>query len=397
MDSNKSQRAQNKGRSNPPKSTPKVEPEPGQQPGRQTGSSVSPPAPTPAVDRRMDRLFEFLEEERLTAKGLARNGKRHRVRSWIWIASACGAAAVIAIAGFAFFGTQPVSPPPGPAVVAAVSEPNVARAEKPAGPTALKSPQSASLPSSKSESAPATVAASDPEVEPESQKRVALAKPVAGEPSPVQAPAETKKHSDSGDIERDDKQPDNTLPGPRTDAPVFFNGRDLAGWENPDGCWRVEKGVLIGSVSPEHKILAILRTQQRYRDFDLKFKVRVNEGGPNCAVEFREASPKEIEAAESGPACILQWRDKSKTYSIGSLARGLAKTPEILDGPRSPKRFVKAGDFNQVHIHCEGKTVLIRVNRIPTLRKTLSSLPDEGVIELKLDGRQQSGEVAFKD
>jgi hypothetical protein len=59
--------------------------------------------------------------------------------------------------------------------------------------------------------------------------------------------------------------------------------------------------------------------------------------------------------------------------------------------------FAKPGDFNRVQIRCEGKTVIVRVNRILTVCKSHASMADEGFIALELDGRQQAGEVAFKD
>jgi hypothetical protein len=184
-------------------------------------------------------------------------------------------------------------------------------------------------------------------------------------------------------------------PGKPNAAPTFFNGTDLAGWEA--GCWRVEQGLLVGTVPTSQKALAVLRTTQKYKDFDLRFRVRLKEGSGNCAVRFRAQPGDGPDTMDNGPECIIHRTGEGKSYSMGSVTEAQT-TDEIVTASTKAAASAKPGDFNRMQIHCEGKTVIVHVNgRIVTVCKSLVSVSDEGCIALELDGRQQAGEVAFKD
>ena len=87
----------------------------------------------------------------------------------------------------------------------------------------------------------------------------------------------------------------------------LFNGIILDGWEGPDSCWRVEQGMLIGAVSPDRQTLTVLRTKANYKDFDLRFRVKLKDGAGNCAVQFPPArGPKARLRPEPGrPASFI--------------------------------------------------------------------------------------------
>jgi hypothetical protein len=188
--------------------------------------------------------------------------------------------------------------------------------------------------------------------------------------------------------------PSKSSPGKPIAAQAFFNGTDLAGWEV--GCWRVERGLLIASVSASQQTLAVIRTTQKYKDFDLRFRVRLKDGSGNCWVRFRAQPGEGPDAMDTGPECIIHRTEEGKSYSMGSVAQAQT-TEDAVTTSTKAAAFEKPGDFNRVQIHCVGKTVIVHVNRIMTVCKSLVSMADEGFIALELDGRQQAGEIAFKD
>ncbi|HUE16306.1 MAG TPA: family 16 glycoside hydrolase, partial [Planctomycetaceae bacterium] len=198
----------------------------------------------------------------------------------------------------------------------------------------------------------------------------------------------------SKSIERPDHRPNTEL---GSAAPAALTAMDLSGWENPEGAWRVQQGMLLASVGADEKTLAVLRSKEKYKDFDLKFRVRLKDGSGNCGVRFRTPEDEPTDGKADGVECVIHRTERDKTYAIGSLAKGSTDKPDVFSARGSAARFVKAGDFNQVHIRCEGEQVVIRVNHMTTISKTLTAIADEGYIALELDGRNQLGEVEFKD
>lgn len=76
-------------------------------------------------------------------------------------------------------------------------------------------------------------------------------------------------------------------------APSFFNGRDLAGWDGDPATWRVEDGAIVGRTdgSPEGHA-ASLRGDLLAEDFRLTLKVKLDGDAGRGGIVFRaEAAP----------------------------------------------------------------------------------------------------------
>jgi hypothetical protein len=218
-----------------------------------------------------------------------------------------------------------------------------------------------------------------------------------GPPVASTTPPGNLKPDGSSNLIRGRKSAPKSSPEERAAASAFFNGADLTGWDAPKGGWRVEGGALVGAVSPTDKVLAVLCSKQKHKDFDLRFHVRLKGGTGNCVVRFHAARDDDGAVGDTGAQCVIQPAAIAKGETIGSLVDQSTDVREVVPASKKAASFVKPGDFNRVQIRCEGKTVIVRVNGILTACKTLAAMPDDGIIVLELDGRQQAGEATFKD
>lgn len=130
----------------------------------------------------------------------------------------------------------------------------------------------------------------------------------------------------------------------------IFDGRSLDGWRISDGGeWKVENGELVGSGQTSH----IFSPRGDYGDFELRAKVRINDGG-NSGMYFRVAHgpgwPAGYEAQINS-----SHSDPVKTGSLYNLS--LVKT-----------ELVPADTWFDYHVSCrdeaEGVHVVIRVNGV---------------------------------
>lgn len=221
--------APNKPSPTPPKPEPK---DPNRGPMRSKCIVPSNPSPPPAAHQKKNGLLAFLEQGRSAAGRLFRGRWLRQVtpQIWLWVAGGVPTAITIWVLFATQGGSPRINPSPG------------------------NSPPTAPEPLARQSG---TVSA----------------------PQKAPAPAQSPGNSKSQESVTGASPPDRTMktaasmgaPGKPNAAPTFFNGTDLAGWEA--GCWRVEQGLLVGTVPTSQKALAVLRTTQKYKDFDLRFRV----------------------------------------------------------------------------------------------------------------------------
>jgi hypothetical protein len=182
------------------------------------------------------------------------------------------------------------------------------------------------------------------------------------------------------------------LPG-RADAPAeFFNGKNLDGWEGLMEYWSVQDGALVGSTGPDGiKFNTFLCSKRKYKDFELKFQVRLKDGRGNSGVQIRSeiADPKRF--AVRGPQCDIGAIYWGSLY--GELFGGMMK-----QAPRDVvEKVLKKDDFNDYYIKCVGKHVTIKLNGETTVDDDFAKLPEEGIIAWQLHGNMGAMEVTFKN
>jgi hypothetical protein len=177
-------------------------------------------------------------------------------------------------------------------------------------------------------------------------------------------------------------------------ASAFFNGKDLTGWEGLTQYWKVENGAIVGSTKPDGlKFNTFLCSKKKYKDFELKFQVKLTGEGwdGNSGVQIRSeiANPKTL--AVKGPQCDMGSQYWGSLY--GELFGGMMK-----QAPADVvKRVLKPKDFNDYSIKCVGKHVTIKLGGETTVDQDFPKLPDEGIIAWQLHANQKPMTVVFKN
>jgi hypothetical protein len=173
----------------------------------------------------------------------------------------------------------------------------------------------------------------------------------------------------------------------------FFNGKDLKRWQGLPGCWSVRDGALVGTTEPGGlPFNTFLCSEKKYRDFELRFRVRVTgKGWPgNSGVQIRSAVIDSTKWVVRGPQCDMG--DKYWGCLYGEQSGGMMKeAPLAVVAPR-----LKPEGFNDYYIKCVGKRVTIKLNGHATVDEEFAQLPAEGIIAWQLHGGQPMT-VTFRD
>jgi hypothetical protein len=174
--------------------------------------------------------------------------------------------------------------------------------------------------------------------------------------------------------------------------PAFFNGKDLTGWEGLKEHWKVEDGALVGFAPPAGlKFNTFLCSRGKYKDFDLRFQIRLKDGQGNSGVQIRSEIADREHFAVRGPQADIGEAYWGSLY--GELFGGMMKQspPDVV------RRAVKPAGFNDYHIRCVGKHVTIKINGETTVDDEFPKMPDEGIIAWQLHAGYPNMEVVFKD
>src|SRR5829696_3272235 len=79
-----------------------------------------------------------------------------------------------------------------------------------------------------------------------------------------------------------------TASGLAADPPAgFFNGKNLEGWEGITEYWSVKDGAIVGRTEKDPGFNTFLVSKKKYKDFEMKFKVRLKDGKGNSGVQIR--------------------------------------------------------------------------------------------------------------
>jgi hypothetical protein len=200
------------------------------------------------------------------------------------------------------------------------------------------------------------------------------------------APAESPEGSKTGS-QSDARAAASTSP--------FFNGKDLNGWEGLPGVWRVDSGSIIGSAPGGSQAHTFLCNQQPYKNFDLKFQVRLGKSAVKSAVQFRSRLADRDKFIVAGPQCVIRVKNQSNPYSAGSLRTEPGNQPDDTTRAAKFSRVFKDHDFNRFEIHCQDKHVVIKVNGYTMVNRDFPTLAEDGIIAWELE-TSSSQEVVFK-
>lgn len=156
--------------------------------------------------------------------------------------------------------------------------------------------------------------------------------------------------------------------------PSIFNGKNLAGWVEPDNntWWKVERGVLKVKSGPQKKG-STLWTKKEYANFIMEFEFKFGEGTIDTGIFVRN-SKEQIQIGISG-----------------SLKRDLTGSPYIA-GKGYPveaegvKELLKLDDWNAMTIVAKGKNYTVWLNGAPVMTYHSESAIEKGPIGIQLHG-----------
>ena len=193
----------------------------------------------------------------------------------------------------------------------------------------------------------------------------------------------------------------------------IFDGKTLNGWEGDSVYWRVENGSIVGEITAD-KLLKnntfIIWNGGETKDFELKLEYRISIAG-NSGINYRsERLPDNPNALKGYQADIdgknnytgQNYEERGRT----TLAYRGQKT--VINGTDNPKasindfvnnnawtkveitktwnrdslqKFIKSGDWNQVHLIVKGNRLQHFVNGI-----LMSEVTDKDTINRKMNG-----------
>jgi TPR repeat protein len=180
---------------------------------------------------------------------------------------------------------------------------------------------------------------------------------------------------------------------------AFFNGKDLTGWEGLPRYWKVADGAIVGAPADGVTAHTFLCSQQTYRDFELRFKVRRKGGIGNSGVQFRSQRVNRQQFLVRGPQVEIE----AATFSLppGSVVMEPTGNPAVKSNASAIAKVWKEADFNDMSIRCVGTHVTVTVNGITAVDAEYPSMPAEGIIAWQLHGGhgevRSPEEVTFKD
>lgn len=177
----------------------------------------------------------------------------------------------------------------------------------------------------------------------------------------------------------------------------LFDGKSLAGWEGDEKVFRVAEGAIVaGSLNQKVAHNDFLCTKERFGDFELRLKARLVGKGENAGVQFRtERIENHFEVV--GYQCDMgQAQGKSIWGALYDESR--RKTFLAQGDHEKLATTVKADDWNDLTIHCQGPRIQIWVNGLQTVDYTEpdEKVPRTGIIALQIHGGEPA-EASYKD
>jgi HEAT repeat protein len=165
----------------------------------------------------------------------------------------------------------------------------------------------------------------------------------------------------------------------------LFDGRTLAGWEGDPKIFRVEDGAIVGG-SLQKAIGGgndFLCTKKEHRDFELRLQFKLLGENANGGVNLRSKRGPDDGVAAGYQADLGQgyW---GCLYDEARRNRVLAKA--------TPQPPIRAEDWNDYRIRCEGRRIRLWVNGIQTVDyvEPDSGIQPAGIIALQVQANRPS-------
>lgn len=165
-------------------------------------------------------------------------------------------------------------------------------------------------------------------------------------------------------------------------------------WEGLTEYWKVDGNTVTGTTPQDGlKFNTFLCSKGKYKDFELKFQVRLKGGVGNSGIQIRSKIHDMEKFAVTGPQCDMGagWWGSLYGENFGGMMKAADKD--------KINKVLKAEDFNDytIKVHGKhGKHVAIAVNGETAVDADFEKMPDEGIIAFQLHGGPHM-EVTFKN
>jgi len=172
----------------------------------------------------------------------------------------------------------------------------------------------------------------------------------------------------------------------------LFNGRDLTGWTGDPALWSVADGAILGSTEACKTPLkhnTFLATEKTYRNFVLRVSFKLRNHNSGVQVRSRQYPDYVVRGYQPDIAAA---RYTGILYEEGG--RGILADVD----PKEVAKHLKADDWNEYAITCDGPRITIVLNGFTTVDYTekKADAPQEGIIALQLHVGPAM-QVRFKD
>ena len=200
----------------------------------------------------------------------------------------------------------------------------------------------------------------------------------------------------------------------------MFDGATLKDWDGSPDVWRVEDGAIVGESSREKPAgtTYIIWQGGEPKDFELKAEIKLEGNSANSGIQYRSArtAGAQVQGGPTPTAKFAKWnlkgyqadfdfanRYSGQLYEQGS-PRGIiawrgqvvraehGKNPRLLSTLGDPdvlKGFIRAGDWNQMHVIARGNTLIHMINghvMAIFIDEDAAMSASQGVIGLQIEG-----------
>lgn len=163
-----------------------------------------------------------------------------------------------------------------------------------------------------------------------------------------------------------------TLPDDNTGFVPLFDGKTLTNWDGEPGFWRVENGIITGETTADKKLKKntfLIWRGGTVANFELKAEFKVTESA-NSGVQYRSSLlsdigpwvmkgyQADIDGKNNYTGMLYEERGRGFLAPRGQFNRkaedGTSKQIGSTGDAEALKAFIKAGDWNQIHIIARG-------------------------------------------
>jgi hypothetical protein len=184
----------------------------------------------------------------------------------------------------------------------------------------------------------------------------------------------------------------------------LFDGKTLEGWEGYEKIWSVKDGVIVGKNTEEVKASTYLVTKKKFKDFLLKSKVKLVDGGPGdmhsgIAVWGRIIPKDEIPKGQDPANFTYTYQGHLVMFPTNWGMYDLYRRNGLPVDGGPAKKVGKQKDWNDLWILTQGDRIRVAVNDtlVVDWRDPKPELIQEGVIGLQVHQNKASQEIHFKD